>query len=103
MTLLLNCIVVFVILVSAGCDTLKLPAVPEGTALSYGMVVDIPNGFEVPEGCWQRDPDNRPQEYRCDEIPKGWQLTSPEGYSILKSDIDAKYAELAKLRRRCGD
>jgi hypothetical protein len=88
------------LILNSSCKDIRLPEVPEGTVLSQGMIVDIPNGFEVPQGCFQANPD-RPIEYECVTIPRGWQVTSPRGYQILRDDIDAKYSELAKLRRRC--
>jgi len=82
------------------CNSIPLPKVPRGTALSSGMIVDIPAGFSIPASCIKSNPE-RPQEYDCSEIPKGWQVTSPKGYKVLFDDISAKYLELAKLRSRC--
>lgn len=96
-----NCIVSFVLLILLGCNgtqTIKLVEIPSCSKLNApGMTCTIPDGFKVPDVCYQRDDKH---EYECSSIPSGWQITSPEGYGALKDDIDSKLKELAKLRRR---
>lgn len=66
------------------------------------MIVDIPVGFAIPRGCVQMNPD-RPREFECNVVPRGWQCTSPEGYDAARKELEDNYKELKKLRRRCGN
>ncbi len=100
MPYLLSIIVGFVLWTSSGCKEIRPPRVPTCTILSETIICEIPSGFDVPSAC---TPTGELEEYQCEMAEAfGYQCTSPRGFEILRSDIDEKYTELAKLRKVCG-